>query len=375
MTLQHLTAAILVLLGLLATTLGGADHRYVKTKRGDRPKPLVAVDNVCAWPNLTDLGNGSIVAIIFNQPSHGKVADDVDCWGSQDGGLTWQKRDTVAPHEPNTTRMHVAAGRGKSGDLIVISSGWSDKYPPGEKGPAFRAGILDPWICRSSDGGRKWSINKRAFPARGPRSGHVIPFGDIIVGHDQTFRVAIYEVMDGLNERVWIFRSRDDGKAWGGPVPMDNNAYRSETALLHLGGGRWLAAIREDSVHLHTSSDDGRTWLYHTRLTEPAQHPAHLLRLRSGRILLFHSNRTPKAKSVDVRWSDDEGKTWSDPIRVLDFKGDGGYPSSVQLSNWQLVTAYYTRKVASYDHYHMGVVILDPEKSLTKRSNFSSPLQ
>ena len=103
----------------------------------------------------------------------------------------------------------------------MISSGWSNKYPPGEEGPPFRAGILDPWICRSPDSGRKWSIEKHAFPSRGPRGGSVIPFGDIVAGDDGTLRVAIYEVTDRRDDRVWVYRSRDDGKTWGEPVVMN----------------------------------------------------------------------------------------------------------------------------------------------------------
>ena len=38
----------------------------------------VAVDNVCAWPNLTVLRDGTIVAVGFNKPSHGGVVGDTD---------------------------------------------------------------------------------------------------------------------------------------------------------------------------------------------------------------------------------------------------------------------------------------------------------
>ena len=77
---------------------------------------VVAVENVCAWPNLTLMGDGTIVAIFHNQPSHGKQEGDIECWASRDG-LIWEKRSTVTRHEPNTVRMNVAAGLSKSGDL------------------------------------------------------------------------------------------------------------------------------------------------------------------------------------------------------------------------------------------------------------------
>ena len=70
----------------------------------------VAVDNVCAWPNLTLLKDGTIVAAIFNHPSHGLAEGDVECWASTDGGRIWKLRGIPAPHEPGTNRMNVAAG-------------------------------------------------------------------------------------------------------------------------------------------------------------------------------------------------------------------------------------------------------------------------
>lgn len=49
----------------------------------------VGVDNVCAWPNLTLLRDGTIAAIIHNQPSHSRPPGDIDCWVSRDDGATW----------------------------------------------------------------------------------------------------------------------------------------------------------------------------------------------------------------------------------------------------------------------------------------------
>ncbi len=33
---------------------------------------IVAVEDVCAWPNLTLLGDGTILAVFHNRPSHGR---------------------------------------------------------------------------------------------------------------------------------------------------------------------------------------------------------------------------------------------------------------------------------------------------------------
>lgn len=334
----------------------------VKDRDGNCPQPIVAVDNVCAWPNLTLLPAGDVVATIFNQPSHGSVAGDVDCWASTDGGRSWQKRGTAAAHEPDTNRMNIAVGLASGGDLLVISSGWSNRYPKGQEGAAFRAGILEPWVCRSSDGGRTWAVDRHAFPARGPRGGDCIPFGDIVPGADGQLRVAIYEVLQLREDRVYLYRSPDDGKAWGEPAPLDAAARRNETALAHLGGGQWLAAARISELHLYRSEDDAQTWTACGPVTRASQHPGDLLQLRDGRLMLTYGNRTAD-RGVDVRFTRDAGRTWSPPLRVADFQGDGGYPSSVQVADGSVVTAYYASKSSFHGRYHMGVAVWDPAQS------------
>ncbi len=334
----------------------------VRNKDGQTATPIVAVDRVCAWPNLTLLQDGAVVATIFNQPSHGSVPGDVECWASTDGGRSWRKRGTPAAHEPDTNRMNVAAGLARNGDLMVISSGWSNRYAPGRKGAPFRQGILEPWVCRSADGGRTWSVDRQAFPAKGPRGGACIPFGDILPGNDGMLRAAIYEVIDLRDDRVYVFRSPDDGKTWGQPAALDPDHYRNETALVHLGGGRWLAAARTSELQLYASEDDGRTWQARGPVTASSQHPGHVVRLRDGRLLLSYGNRTAD-RGVDVRFSRDEGQTWGEPVRVADFQADGGYPSSVQLPDRQVLTAFYASKTAHHAGYHMGVVIWDPARS------------
>ncbi len=354
-----LITTMLVSFGLLAATASAdAEVRWAKAKDGERPKQIVAVDNVCAWPNLTVLGDGTIIATIFNQPSHGSMAGDVECWGSEDGGRSWKKRGTPAPHEPDTNRMNVAAGLAKNGDLIVLSSGWSNRYPPGKSGRPFRQSILKPWVCRSGDGGRTWNIDKESAPDNTPDGTPGVPFGDIIPGQDGALRVAMYTLSRG-----YVYCSRDDGKTWAEPVVIDAEAKNHEPALFHLGGGNWLVAGRLDGLTLYASTDDGKTWKTRGAVTGKQQHPGHFLRLADGRLLLSYGNRGGGG-FVEVLVSDDDGKTWSEPLRVADWQGDGGYPASVQRPDGQVVTAYYAKRIKGHDRYHMGVVIWDPETSL-----------
>ena len=336
---------------------------------------FVAIDNVCAWPNLTLMPDGSINTTIFGQPSHGQMAGAAECWNSKDGQF-WEKRGIPAPNEPHTNRMNVAAGLAKNGDLLVLCSGWTDvKQPQRSKQAAFRDDILSTWVCRSSDGSRTWSQIK-AFPAPDVGWTHYIPFGDIKQGDDGALHVSCYggEFTDPTKStktkgyRSWHFRSDDDGKKWQRISVIHKTG--NETTLLHLGGKRWLAAARETAMDLFTSEDDGVTWGEPNRVTQKNEINGHLARLKDGRIVLAYGNRIKASNQYGVlaKFSSDEGKTWGEPIRVAHTTTwDCGYPSTVQRADGKLVTAWYAGASEYHARYHMGVAIWDaPPAAETK---------
>ncbi len=342
----------------------------VPGRDGTQPEPLVAVENVCAWPNLTLLPDDTVVAVIHNQPGHLMRPADVDCWASEDGGRTWNKRGTPAPRDnERAARANVAAGPAGNGDLIVIASGWADPAAEG------RGGKLSPIVSRSADGGRTWEINDGVFAGDWPK-GYLVPFGDIMPGKDGRLRVGMYGAGPG---GTFVYSSPDDGRTWEEPVPISEEAVIHEPALFHLGEGRWLAAARLDGLDLYRSDDDATTWVRRCALTGQKQHPGHFMRLDDGRLILTYGNREPGSRepkpyrvlhrrSIEVLFSDDEGENWSEPLRVADVKGDCGYPSTVQLSDGRALTAYYGQTELAFDPegfpervaYRMEVVAWDP---------------
>ena len=211
-----------------------------------------------------------------------------------------------------------------------------------------------------------WTIDTEGFPESWPEvarrrwtpEGYLIPFGDIHEGEDGSLCIGLYNHNKGA---TFIYRSHDDGKTWlRERAPMDKDAIVHEPALFHLGEGKWLAAARTSGLDLYVSDNNARIWTLRKKsLTGSLQYPGHFTRLNDGTLLLSHGNRN-FPKGVDVRFSDDDGATWSGPFRVVDFQGDGGYPDSIQLADGRVLTAYYSKNIEGHAGYHMGVVIWDP---------------
>jgi len=326
------------------------------------PESFTAIQGVCAWPNLQKLADGTLVATIFNQPCHGEWEGDLDCWASTDQGKTWRFRGRPAPHEPATNRMNCAVGPARNGDLVVLVSGWTNRNPKGQPSSPLTGQILRPWICRSSDGARTWAHAGR-FPDPPPVGPGIdnqfVPFGNIETAADGSLCVSAYTRKDHTRN-CCLLRSRDDGRTWGQIVEL--NPIGNETAILHLGGGRWLAASRmferpgdAHHIELFASEDDAKTWRRRGPLTLPGQITGHLTALPDGRVLLTYGNRNTGNFGVDARLSADAGGTWGAPFRIANTPfSDCGYPASVVLGN-EAVTVYYTRVSQGY-FYEMRTV-------------------
>jgi len=322
---------------------------------------FIAVDNMCAWPNLTLMPDGTIIATIFNQPSHGQIEGDAVCYASRDGGRTWNYVGTPVTHEPGTVRMNVAAGLSNDGSLVALVSGWG-----GEK---LRKFIMPIVVCRSQDGGKTWTTDGSVEHPEGEAD--LIPFSDIVRLGDNVLAFSAYGYINRNSKPAYLLFSYDDGYTWKDAVPIGtlgegagNYNNFNETAVLRLRKDRWLAAARtlgNGELQLLVSEDEGKTWnipkaLERGTFAGRSEHPANLLRLNDGRILVTYGVRWG-VHGTCVRVSDDEGRTWGAPMMVKYYGGgDGGYPSSVQLGDGTIVTAYYCSANEEHPRYHMGVV-------------------
>ncbi len=332
----------------------------------------VAIDNKGLWPNLTKLPNGELAAAVYNHPSHGYGSNsDVELWVSGNDGRTWSYRSHVTDHpdKPNAIRMNHAVGLNANGELIAIVSGYQER----QKLP-----FLPLQCCISRDHGTTWDRHILAID--------YVPFGDIFALPDGTLICSMYARVsqNPRRRKCSIFYSEDGGRTWGNETYL---ADTSETHILRTANGVLLAVGRTSCVDsmdrvlphgsgqlLFRSEDNGKTWSMGKPLSPQGQENAHLLELKDGRILCSFTSRIPGLFGVVLRMSEDQGESWSYPVTLISMPGrdwhktDCGYPSSVQIDDGTIVTAYYfgpkKPEWAAYglpwhQRYHMGVARWD----------------
>jgi formylglycine-generating enzyme required for sulfatase activity len=317
----------------------------------------IGVDNVCAWPNLTQMPDGKIVTMIHNTPSHLLLEGDVDSYMSANGGRTWEFQSSTSLHKPGNTIGNLAAGLSHDGALIALIAGWEGKN--------FRENSIQPRICRSYDYGKTWKFFGVLQVPEGFSS--LCVFGDVVL-LDKKDHLAVPAYVYSAKQQnadeftSMLFFSHDDGKTWQDFSIIGSGC--NETSVLRLKSNRWLAASRTDVIRntvLFVSEDEGKTWKktgiiagYEEKGND--EHPPHLLRLHNGNILVTFGKRW-LPHGVGGRISKDEGETWGSRFELINFGwGDCGYPSSVQLDDETIVTAYYSSKNRFHNRYHMGVV-------------------
>ncbi|MCX7048664.1 MAG: sialidase family protein [Candidatus Sumerlaeota bacterium] len=207
---------------------------------------------------------------------------------------------------------------------------------------AQRKAELGQWMIRSTDGGVTWS-------ARYPSIVNS-PHGPIQLA-DGRLLYAGKELWTD-EKRIGVCESKDDGQTWQwlAEIPTrsgDDKKIYHELHAVEASGGRLIAHIRNhnptngNEILQTESADGGKTWT--------APHPigvwglpSFLLRLRNGKLLMTYGYRRAPFGN-QARISEDEGKTWSDPMTISrdGAAGDLGYPSTVELDDGALLTVWY----------------------------------
>lgn len=316
------------------------------------------------FPVLTALPDDTIIGVLRGGAGHLGLAGRVEIVRSRDGGQSWTPSAVVADSDRDD--RNPALGVSQRGTVILAYHRTGNYDAAGRWTPEEFAARgerpVEVMITRSHDGGLTW---ERPYPLGVPIIETGSPYGKIVSLPDGTLLLAIYgpihaELLGARAEGLaantlcsYVLRSRDDGLTWTDTAAVGVGF--NETGLLALPDGAVLALLRgdvpNDSLSVARSTDGGQTWTEPTQLTDTRQHPADLVALHDGSILLAYGNRNPPYR-VEGRISRYGGQSWLPT--VIAFSGhlygynvvaprpnDLGYPSTVVLRDGRAVTLYY----------------------------------
>lgn len=313
------------------------------------------------WPTVARLKNGHLmVAFSGRRQEHVCPFGSVEMMVSRDEGATWTYPRTV--HESAIDDRDAGVLETVKGTIFVTSFSslaYERSMAPGGKysqdsrwqaahrrlpDDAARQSELGCWGFRSTDGGTTFSerIPTVVNSPHGPcqlRDGRLLYLGK--------------ELWAG-QKRVGAAQSLDDGLSWQwlSEVPTrpgDSHEQYHELHCVECPSGLLIAHIRnhnsqnERETLQSISRDSGATWSTPEAIGVWGL-PSHLLVLRDGRVLMSYGHRR-QPFGVQARISHDEGTTYSEPLVISadGAGGDLGYPSTVELSNSDLLTVWYEK--------------------------------
>ena len=277
---------------------------------------------------FVELGDGSLIAI------EDEAAKDKGLYTSKDDGKTWSKArkvyDGPKPGIPSAAGVLIKTRDGVVVwvymDTSTIKYDW-DKAK-NEPRDSMR---LDVWTIRSVDDGKTWVDRQKIF------QGWCGALMDVIQTQNGRIVVPVQRLLKGPGRNaVCTYVSDDNGKTWkhGNIIDLGGSGDHGgamEPTLAELSDGRLLMLIRTTWGRFWEaySEDKGLSW----RVVQPSRieacsAPGYLDRLASGRLALVW-NRPKGRDELFIAFSEDDGKTWTEPVVIARQPGAGGlaYPS------------------------------------------------
>lgn len=343
---------ITILLLIITTSISQAQERLKELPLDifDLPSTLhtVIAEGQGYFPVLDNLGD-RMLAVFRDGGGHLGIGGFlVYAWSSGEQ-LNWDSPGLVVDSQYDDRNPAVALL--DSGRIVI---GYHEQGSYNDEGKfdtsLKKARAMYTW---SDDEGLSWSP---AQPIDIPGLESCSPYGRIVSATDGTLLMNVYgpyadqvpgmdKVRDDRGNYSYVIRSTDNGESWGDPSLIADG--HNETALLLLTNEHILAAARSTGmqrVDFCVSHDGGYRWSNPLRITDAMQHPADLVRLSNGWILLLYGDRKSEQKSIHGVISRDEGRTWDVNHDILFSRpvvGDFGYPSAVLLPSGKIGLTYY----------------------------------
>jgi len=297
-------------------------------------------------PLVCRLGNDEVLAVFqaWDADSDWRILSS----RSGDGGRHWSEPRVLVDGPDSEGNLALGVLR----DGTVLLGYETFQILRDKDGPPAR--YLAYQVMRSSDHGRSWSSPVKI--PDDPESLALASYSSILQLPDGTVLMPLYAYVEGEEGEAsrkssprhfsYLYRSRDGGRSWGDRSLIA--AGFNETNLVRLKSGKLLAAMREEQKPpgrsaLAESSDGGRHWSRPRYVTGASQHPAGLLQMPDGTIVLSHGVRHPPY-GAQALLSRDEGQTWDRTRKLMlgyHSWGGGGYPCTIRLDSGYLLTLYY----------------------------------
>jgi Neuraminidase (sialidase) len=313
------------------------------------------------FPVALRLQDGRIAVVMRGGGPHLSIHGRLDMVFSSDEGKTWSK-PTVVLDSPLDDR-NPALGQAADGAIVVAfwrTANYDDQGRYNEK----LHKPVNTWVTRSTDGGKSWSEAQQIDVSNISWGS---PYGKMITLPDGAMLMSMYGGAAASAPRTsgasYLCRSTDNGKTWQRFSTIASGY--NETGIARLGNGDLLAALRSDKpqdVSISRSTDGGKTWSTPAVVTPANVHPADLLPLPDGRVLITCGYRVGPTFGVCALLSDANATfNWKNHFTLIDdaTNRDCGYPSSILLKDGRVLTVYYA--VGSKEHpewqTHCGAVV------------------
>ncbi len=268
---------------------------------------------------------------------------------SRDGGRTWT---TVSiSDDSDTGAVRIFPGFYLDKDTFLGVGGviftWNE-----EKNRHLFVGRL--LAAHSSDGGETWN---ETFPVNDMREHLMFHEGRVKLLRDGTVVLPVYGKLPSVSEdTIWdafLFFSQDGGRSWSKPLPLERGTATlscEEPEVTELGNGDLLVVMRHcnpskagtDEVYVNCGQQVVRKvrghWVAGPHVMTPLGfrgHPA-LLRTRDGIVVCAGSGN-------QFNFSIDEGKTWSETMRIDDpaYHRHNHYPVLLEMSDGRIMSFYH----------------------------------
>ncbi len=312
-------------------------------------------------------GHGDEVVATFGRAASGSETGDILLTRSKDGVASWRP-SSATPIFSHPGPGHQLAAITRLSDSAHIVSTTRLRHLFEGKLRWRRGSATDGVFVReSSDGGHAWGEERKVdttpFAVAWTR-GSIVELADgalllpLAGQRSESYR----EIRQPMAS--FVMRSLDRGKTWsfGATIAEDRNGDRDfdEPAMVALRDGRLLCVLRSHVsprrdppggyLYMTISEDGGATWSK-AQKTSMWGHPAHLLALNDGRVLCTYGYRMHPGPGVRGCVSND-GVQWKpqdiftvQAIADLDSEHlQIGCPSSVELNEGRILTAYQTWK-------------------------------